>query len=56
MKMTKPKSIIGAIRLPPESWRKLRALFQHYGANNHVKTLWFQALIDKHYSKIKDEK
>jgi hypothetical protein len=53
--MNNQKSTTGAIRLPPESWRKLRALFQHHGANNHVKTLWFQAWIDKQYNKIKGE-
>ena len=51
MGMSKQKTTTGAIRLPHESWRKLRALFQYYGANNHVKTLWFQAWIDKQYAK-----
>lgn len=50
------KTVTNTIRLPPESWRKLRALFQHHGKNNHVKTLWFQAWIDKQYDKIKDKK
>ena len=56
MGMSKQKTTTGAIRLPHESWRKLRALFQHYGANNHVKTLWFQAWIDKQYDKVKKAK
>jgi hypothetical protein len=54
--MNNQKSTTGAIRLPPESWRKLRALFQHHGANNHVKTLWFQAFIDKKYQQMIDKK
>lgn len=50
------KTVTNTIRLPTESWQKLRALFQYYGTNQHVKTLWFQAWIDKQYEKIKGGK
>jgi len=38
-----------------ESWKKLRALFQYHGANNYVKTLWLQRLIDEKYEAMKNK-
>ena len=50
------KTMVSSIRLPVESWKKLRALFQHYGANNPTKTAWFIVWIDKQHAKIKGQK
>jgi hypothetical protein len=51
--MTTPKTITGTIRLPPDVWRKFRELFQYYGMNNKVKTIWLQDLINKKHAQMK---
>jgi hypothetical protein len=45
--MNKPKTTTGTIRLAPETWVKLRELFQYYGGAGVVKTAWFTRWINK---------
>jgi hypothetical protein len=54
--MTKQKTVTGTIRLTPETWVKLRELFQYYGGAGVVKTAWFVRWIDKKHEQMKGKK
>lgn len=56
MRMNKPKTVTGTIRLAPETWVKLRKLFQYYGGAGMVKTAWFTRWVDKQYEKMESKK
>jgi hypothetical protein len=51
--MNKPKTTTGTIRLAPETWVKLRELFQYYGGAGVVKTAWFTRWINKKHEQMK---
>lgn len=53
--MTK-KTTTGSIRLDPETWVKLRELFQYYGGAGKVKTAWFARWINQQHEKMKGKK
>jgi hypothetical protein len=54
--MTKQKTVTGTIRLAPETWVKLRELFQYYGGGGVVKTAWFTEYVNKKHEKMKGKK